>query len=81
MLLHSGEFYVAFFNLKDENTTISANISELGAAYPGAGRGKYFRGCKGKEIFSQSTIKTIDTFSAEVPRHGCALFVLNCGVV
>jgi len=71
----SGETYVAFFNLSNEKTTISASIIDLAIVYPG--RRKFIL-CSGNEMWSGRTIRTNNMFSAEVPGHGCALFVLQC---
>ncbi|CAJ1971114.1 unnamed protein product [Sphenostylis stenocarpa] len=71
-----GEIYVAFFNLSNEKTTISANIVDLGIVPPGRSRKLSF--CEGTEMWSKTTISTHNTFSAEVPGHGSALFVLHC---
>ncbi|XP_014622027.1 uncharacterized protein [Glycine max] len=70
-----GETYVAFFNLSNEKTTISASIIDLAIVYPG--RRKFIL-CSGNEMWSGRTIRTNNMFSAEVPGHGCALFVLQC---
>lgn len=71
----SGETYVAFFNLNNEKTTISASIVDLAMVHPGR---RKFRLCSGNEMWSGRTIRTNNMFSAEVPGHGCALFVLQC---
>ncbi|XP_028199870.1 uncharacterized protein LOC114384396 isoform X3 [Glycine soja] len=70
-----GETYVAFFNLSNEKTTISASIVDLAIVHPG--RRKFIL-CSGNEMWSGRTIRTNNMFSAEVPAHGCALFVLQC---
>jgi len=73
--LPSGEIYVAFFNLNDGKTTISANIVDLAIVNPG---GTKLSHCEGTETWSSTIIRTNDTFSAEVAGHGSALFVLHC---
>ncbi|KAL5125562.1 Alpha-galactosidase mel1 [Glycine soja] len=70
-----GETYVAFFNLNNEKTTISASIVDLAMVHPGR---RKFRLCSGNEMWSGRTIQTNNMFSAEVQGHGCALFVLQC---
>ncbi|KAJ1379994.1 Glycosyl hydrolase, all-beta [Sesbania bispinosa] len=66
--------YVTFFNLNDENTTISTNIADLAIVHGG----RKLTSCKGMEMWSGRTIKTYEMLSAEVVGHGCTLFVLNC---
>lgn len=68
------ETYVAFFNLNDDSTTISAKIDDLASVLPG----RNLRGCKATEIWSGTTTTTGDTLSAQVAGHGCALFVISC---
>ncbi|KAH1062260.1 hypothetical protein GYH30_005321 [Glycine max] len=74
-LTDPGETYVAFFNLNNEKTTISASIVDLAMVHPGR---RKFRLCSGNEMWSGRTIQTNNMFSAEVQGHGCALFVLQC---
>ncbi|RDY02974.1 hypothetical protein CR513_13500, partial [Mucuna pruriens] len=64
----NGETYVAFFNLNNEQTTISANIVDLAIVHPGKGK---LRLCAGTETWSGRTIKANNTFSANIPSHGC----------
>nr|KYP73150.1 Alpha-N-acetylgalactosaminidase [Cajanus cajan] len=71
-----GVIYVAFFNLVDEKTTISANIADLAIAIPG--RKRKLRVCAGTEIWSNVYLRIRNTFSIELSAHGCALFVLKC---
>ncbi|KAL2973476.1 hypothetical protein AAZX31_14G047900 [Glycine max] len=71
------EIYVAFFNLNNETTRISANIADL-PAFSRLGTRRKLRICAGTETWSRSIIRTKTTFSAEVPGHGIALFVLKC---
>ncbi|XP_027368532.1 uncharacterized protein LOC113874509 [Abrus precatorius] len=73
-----GEIYVAYFNLNDENTAISSNIVDLGNVLPGK---RTLKGCSGTEMWSGKTIQTNQSLSAQVPRHGSALFVLNCTLI
>ncbi|QCE01437.1 alpha-galactosidase [Vigna unguiculata] len=70
----NGEIYVAFFNLNDEKTTISANVVDLTIVQPG---GRTLSVYEGTETWSGTLIRTNDTFSAEVAGHGSALFVLR----
>ncbi|KEH35289.1 alpha-galactosidase [Medicago truncatula] len=71
----TGEVYVAFFNLSDQKTVISAQTSELSKVF----HGRDLSSCKGSEVWSGSDIiVTQGTLSAEVEMHGTALFVLNC---
>ncbi|KAH1263431.1 Alpha-galactosidase mel1 [Glycine max] len=58
-----GETYVAFFNLNNEKTTISASIVDLAMVHPGR---RKFRLCSGNEMWSGRTIQTNNMFSAEV---------------
>lgn len=71
----SGEIYVAFFNLKDEKTTISANMVDLAIVQPG---GSMLRLCGGIETWTETYVTTNDALSAEVASHGSALFILRC---
>ncbi|BAT81015.1 hypothetical protein VIGAN_03065700 [Vigna angularis var. angularis] len=72
----NGDIYVAFFNLNDEKTTISANIVDLAIVQPG---GSMLRLCGGIETWSETYVTTNDaSLSAEVAGHGSALFVLRC---
>ncbi|KAH1062263.1 hypothetical protein GYH30_005322 [Glycine max] len=72
-----GKIYVAFFNLNKETTTISANIADL-PAVSRLGTRRKLKICAGTEIWSRSIVRTKTTFSAQVPGHGSALFVLSC---
>ena len=74
---HSGEIYVAFFNLNQETTVISAKISDMNKALPK--RNLNITSCGGTEVWSGKYIRAIkDSISTAVDAHGCALFVLNC---
>ncbi|KAK4264966.1 hypothetical protein QN277_026077 [Acacia crassicarpa] len=69
-----GEVYVAFFNLNEQKTVISAKASDLAKVIPGT-----YNACKCREVWSGKAISTRDgTLSAEVEMHGCALLVLDC---
>ncbi|KDO40516.1 hypothetical protein CISIN_1g011701mg [Citrus sinensis] len=71
-----GEIYLAFFNLNNAKTAISAEIADLGKALPGW---KLNPSCKGTEIWSGKDFGVMQkSVSTEVETHGCALFVLNC---
>jgi len=74
LLFCLGEIYVAFFNLNDEKTTISANVVDLSIVQPGRRTLSVY---EGTETWSGTHIRTNDTFSAEVAGHGSALFVLR----
>ncbi|KAI9117048.1 hypothetical protein K1719_012047 [Acacia pycnantha] len=69
-----GEVYVAFFNLNEQKTVISAKASDLAKVIPGT-----YNACKCREVWSGKAISTRHgTLSAEVETHGCALLVLDC---
>ncbi|XP_047966690.1 uncharacterized protein LOC125211056 isoform X1 [Salvia hispanica] len=71
-----GEIYVSFFNLGDQKTDVSMRIAELGKVLPGK---KFSTAlCKCREEWSGKDFGVVDSFSAQVEVHGCALFVLNC---
>ncbi|XP_027335111.1 uncharacterized protein LOC113849411 [Abrus precatorius] len=70
-----GEVYVAFFNLSEQKTVISAQMSDLAKVLPG----RDFSSCEGSELWSEDDTEIIQgTLSASVEMHGSALFVLNC---
>ncbi|KAJ4710990.1 Alpha-galactosidase [Melia azedarach] len=72
-----GEIYVAFFNLNNEKTVISAKLSDLGKALPSKNINGY--SCKGREVWSGKDYGVLEkSISAAIEMHGCALFVLNC---
>ncbi|XP_061373625.1 uncharacterized protein LOC133315953 [Gastrolobium bilobum] len=56
-----GETYVAFFNLNDEKTTISAKIGDLASVLPG----RKLRGCMGRDMWSGRTIQINEMLSAK----------------
>ncbi|XP_022951774.1 uncharacterized protein LOC111454511 [Cucurbita moschata] len=72
-----GEIYVAFFNLNDVKTVISAKISDLGEVVPG--KKLDHSSCKCKEEWSgrEFGVKS-GSIGAAVESHGCALFIINC---
>ncbi|XP_061372288.1 uncharacterized protein LOC133314780 isoform X2 [Gastrolobium bilobum] len=71
----NGEIYVAFFNLSENKTVISAQTADLAKVLPG----RDFSSCKSTEVWSgKDLVITQGTLSIEVEIHGSALFVLNC---
>uniref|UniRef100_A0A803PH02 Alpha-galactosidase n=1 Tax=Cannabis sativa TaxID=3483 RepID=A0A803PH02_CANSA len=72
-----GEVYVAFFNLNPVKTVISAKMSDLAKALPGANLND--GSCKYKEVWSGKDYGIANhSISMAVETHGPALFVLNC---
>ncbi|KAK4256651.1 hypothetical protein QN277_006348 [Acacia crassicarpa] len=70
-----GQIYVAFFNLNEEKTVISTEMSDLAKVLPG----RDFSSCKCKEVWSGKDIVIVEgKLSMVVAKHGCALFVMNC---
>nr|KYP75753.1 putative alpha-galactosidase [Cajanus cajan] len=70
-----GEVYVAFFNLSEQKTVISAQTSDLAKFLPD----RNFGSCQGSEVWSGDAIEiTQGTFSTAVEIHGTALIVLDC---
>ncbi|XP_054821332.1 uncharacterized protein LOC129320140 isoform X2 [Prosopis cineraria] len=70
-----GQIYVAFFNLNEEKTMISMELSDLVKVLPGTD----FSSCKCKEVWSGKDIVIVEgKLSLAVAKHGCALFVLHC---
>ncbi|XP_038989771.1 uncharacterized protein LOC103709952 isoform X2 [Phoenix dactylifera] len=73
-----GEIYLSFFNLNSWRTLISARISDLTAVLGSSFVSK--ASCNCKEVWSSKDFGTVgQTLSMMVEKHGCALFVLNCG--
>ncbi|XP_010502554.1 PREDICTED: uncharacterized protein LOC104779848 [Camelina sativa] len=73
-----GEVYIAFFNLNQVKTTVSAKISDIAKALPNK---KNLEGasCKSHELWSGKDFgPTKDSVSVQVEPHGPALFVLHC---
>ncbi|XP_010528096.1 PREDICTED: probable alpha-galactosidase B [Tarenaya hassleriana] len=73
----SGEVYLAFFNLNEVKTEISAKVGDLSKALPD----KNLEGasCESSELWSgQRFGPTKDSVSIQVPPHGSALFTLSC---
>lgn len=69
-----GEIYLAFFNLNNQVTEMSAKISDIAKAIHATSSA-----CTGREVWSATNLGTIqDSISMSVKAHGCALFVLNC---
>ncbi|XP_024023937.1 uncharacterized protein LOC21410285 isoform X1 [Morus notabilis] len=72
-----GEVYVAFFNLSPVKTVITAKISDLAKALPGAKLSE--DSCKYRELWCGKDFGIAkQSISTEVETHGTALFVLNC---
>ncbi|XVE74933.1 hypothetical protein DITRI_Ditri12bG0058400 [Diplodiscus trichospermus] len=71
-----GEIYLAFFNLNQEKTVVSATIVDLAKVLPW----KHLNGasCKYREIWSGEFGVTKQLISIAVERHGSSLFVLHC---
>ncbi|KAJ4710991.1 Alpha-galactosidase [Melia azedarach] len=66
-----GEIYVAFFNLNNEKTVISAKLSDLGKALPSKNINGY--PCKGREVWSGEDYGVLEnSISAAIEMHGCA---------
>ncbi|XP_059316333.1 uncharacterized protein LOC132067196 [Lycium ferocissimum] len=69
-----GEIYLAFFNLNNQVTKMSAKISDITNAIHAKSSN-----CRGREVWSAKNLGAIkDSISMSVKAHGCALFVLNC---
>ncbi|KAM3303855.1 hypothetical protein P3S67_014886 [Capsicum chacoense] len=69
-----GEIYLAFFNLNNQATQMSAKISEIANAIHATSSI-----CSGREVWSGTNLGAIkDSIRTSVKAHGCALFVLNC---
>lgn len=70
----SGEIYLAFFNLNNQVTKMSAKLSDITNAIHATSSK-----CSGREVWSGTNLGAIkDSISMSVNAHGCALFVLNC---
>lgn len=70
----SGEIYLAFFNLNNQVTEMSAKISDITKAIQATSSK-----CTGREVWSGTNLGAInDSISMSIKAHGCALFVLNC---
>lgn len=67
---------MAFFNLNDVETVISATKEELDRALPG----RNVTGvCKGKDVWSGKDLGVVGgVLEANVSSHGVVLFVLSC---
>jgi hypothetical protein len=73
-----GEVYVAFFNLNQEKTKISAKISDIATALRGK-KNLVGASCTSHELWSGKDFgPTKDSVSIQVEPHGPALFVLHC---
>ncbi|KAL1289945.1 hypothetical protein HN51_058315 [Arachis hypogaea] len=71
----NGEVYVAFFNLNEQKTVISAQISDIAKVLPGTD----LSSCEGTELWSGSDVVISQgALSTAVEAHGNALFVLSC---
>lgn len=69
-----GEIYLAFFNLNNQVTEMSAKISDITKAIQATSSK-----CTGREVWSGTNLGAInDSISMSIKAHGCALFVLNC---
>ncbi|CAN4124031.1 unnamed protein product [Withania somnifera] len=69
-----GEIYLAFFNLNNKVTEMSAKISDITRAIHATSSK-----CTGREAWSATNLGAIqDSISMPVKAHGCAVFVLNC---
>nr|XP_004239141.1 uncharacterized protein LOC101245945 isoform X1 [Solanum lycopersicum] len=69
-----GEIYLAFFNLNNQVTKMSAKLSDITNAIHATSSK-----CSGREVWSGTNLGAIkDSISMSVNAHGCALFVLNC---
>ncbi|EFJ34281.1 hypothetical protein SELMODRAFT_405482 [Selaginella moellendorffii] len=95
-----GQYYVAFFNLGQNSTTVTYSLAGLQQRQPGLklattrARGaqdpeapKTQPGldaddsstqCTGEEVWSRTELDKVESLSALVPSHGCALFSLIC---
>lgn len=72
-----GEVYVAFFNLNQETSLISAKLSDLEKVLPG--RKLSGNSCKCREVWSgHEYFIRGGSISMDVQPHGTSLFVLNC---
>ena len=75
--INVGEVYVAFFNLNERKTVISAQTSDLAKVLPG----RDFSSCEGTEVWSGNDMAIMQgAVSTAVEAHGSALFVLNCNL-
>ncbi|KAF8052030.1 hypothetical protein N665_1625s0005 [Sinapis alba] len=73
-----GEVYVAFFNLNQVKTTVSAKISDIAKALQNKTH-LVGASCKSHEIWSGKEFgPTKDSVTIQVESHGPALFVLQC---
>lgn len=69
-----GEIYLAFFNLNNQVTEMSAKISDITKATQATSSK-----CTGREVWSGTNLGAIkDSISMSIKAHGCALFILNC---
>ncbi|XP_019257326.1 PREDICTED: uncharacterized protein LOC109235602 isoform X2 [Nicotiana attenuata] len=74
-----GEIYLAFFNLNNQVTDMSAKISDIAKAIPARRRSSNVTTCTAREVWSATNLGAIkDSVSMSVKAHGCALFVLHC---
>ncbi|XP_022131687.1 uncharacterized protein LOC111004803 [Momordica charantia] len=72
-----GEIYVAFFNLNNARTVISAQISDLAEVLPGKKLGQ--SSCKCREEWSGKDFGVITgSIAAPVESHSSALLIINC---
>ena len=77
LFVHSGEIYLAFFNLNSGKTVASAKLSDIAKAFPDENLN--LESCKCSEAWSGKDFGVIqDSISVEIETHGCSLFVLNC---
>ncbi len=68
---HSGECYVALFNLSEEEQTVSVSMEECAEMFPA---GWMNLPKMMKEVWNGQTVEVGDTVSATLPPHGTALF-------
>ncbi|XP_009766120.1 uncharacterized protein [Nicotiana sylvestris] len=73
-----GEIYLAFFNLNNQVTDMSAKISDIAKVIPRR-RSSNVATCTAREVWSATNLGALkDSVSMSVKAHGCALFVLHC---
>lgn len=73
----SDEIYIAFFNLSNQKTVISTNLSKLAKVLQG--RNIKPGSCSCAEVWSGRNSRTLGwTLAESVEPHGCSLFILKC---
>uniref|UniRef100_A0A7N0UAP0 Alpha-galactosidase n=1 Tax=Kalanchoe fedtschenkoi TaxID=63787 RepID=A0A7N0UAP0_KALFE len=73
----SGEIYLAYFNLNERKTVISAKLSDLAGVL--RGRNIKAGSCSCREVWSGRNLGTLrQALAKAVEPHGCLLFVLKC---